>query len=164
LVGVTTQRDRHVEPDAYRVRRIHHVGITVANLDRSLAFYRDLLGMRLIGLSVDEDVGAILGKQVAGVRIADLDVGNDQILELLEYGSENGDVRNYGPDAVGSCHLSLEVGDLTSVLSRLASAGFTPMGEPTPLTIGGVWEGCTVIYLRDPDGIILELLERDTGE
>jgi lactoylglutathione lyase len=161
---VTTQRDRHFGPDDYRVRRIHHVGITVANLDRSLAFYRDLLGIRVIGLSDDEDVGAIVGKQVAGVRIADLDVGNDQILELLEYGSENGDVHSYGPDAVGGCHLSLQVGGLTSALLRLASAGFMPMGEPTTLSIGGVWEGCTVVYLRDPDGIILELVERDTGE
>jgi catechol 2,3-dioxygenase-like lactoylglutathione lyase family enzyme len=147
------------------VLHIHHVGITVANLDRSLTFYRDLLGMRVIGLSVDEDVGAILGKPVAGVRIADLDVGNEQILELLEYSSgKNGDVRNYGPDDVGSCHLSLRVGDLTAALSRLASAGYIPTGEPTTLSIGGVWEGCTVVYLRDPDGIILELIERDTGE
>jgi catechol 2,3-dioxygenase-like lactoylglutathione lyase family enzyme len=146
------------------VRRIHHVGITVANLDRSLAFYRDLLGIRVIGLSDDEDVGPIVGQQVTGVRIADLDVGNDQILELLEYNSENANVHDYGPDTVGGCHLSLQVGDLASALLRLASAGVRPMGEPTTLSIGGAWEGCTVVYLRDPDGIILELVERDTGE
>jgi catechol 2,3-dioxygenase-like lactoylglutathione lyase family enzyme len=140
------------------------VGITVANLDRSLTFYRDLLGIRVIGISDDEDVGAIVGQQLAGVRIADLDVGNDQILELLEYDSDNGDVHSHGPDAVGECHLSLQVGGLTSALSRLTGAGFMPMGEPTKLSIGGVWEGCTVVYFRDPDGIILELLERETGE
>lgn len=160
---MTAQQDRRVGPDAYRVRRIHHVGITVAKLDRSLTFYRDLLGMRVIGLSDDEEVGAIVGTQVAGVRIADLDVGNDQILELLEYGSENRDVPSYGPDTVGGCHLSLQVGDLTSALLRLANAGFMPMGEPVTLFIGGVWEGCTVVYLRDPDGVILELVERDIG-
>lgn len=160
---MTTEGDRHSEQNASRVRRIHHVGITVAKLDRSLAFYRDLLGMTVIGLSDDEDVGAIVGMQETRVRIADLDVGDDQILELLEYDSGNKSGRSNGPDTVGSCHLSLQVGDLRSALSRLASAGFMPMGEPAALSIGGVWEDCTVVYLRDPDGVIIELIERADG-
>jgi catechol 2,3-dioxygenase-like lactoylglutathione lyase family enzyme len=134
--------------DAYSVRRIDHVGITVAQLDRSLAFYRDLLGMSVIGLSDDEDVGAIVGIPGASARIADLDAGNGQILELLEYVS-HADGHLDGPDTVGSCHLSLQIGELGSALSRLASAGFRPIGEPADLSIGGAW-----------DGVILELIER----
>jgi len=148
------------EPDAYRVRRVHHVGITVARLDRSLAFYRDLLGMTVLGLSDDEDVGAIVGITGARVRAADLDAGDGQVLELLEYDSDNAKSYSHGPDTVGSCHLSLQVGDLSSVLSRLASAGFMPMGEVVALSDGGVWEGCKVVYLRDPDNVIIELIER----
>jgi catechol 2,3-dioxygenase-like lactoylglutathione lyase family enzyme len=49
------------------VRRIHHVGITVADLDRSLVFYRDLLGMAVLGRSDDEDVGVIVG--LPGARV-----------------------------------------------------------------------------------------------
>lgn len=157
-----SRQERPAEPDAYRVRRIHHVGIAVAQLERSLAFYCDLLGMSVIGRSDDEEVGAIVGMKTARVRIADLDLGNGQILELLEYGSGNGDVCLGGPGTVGSCHLSLQVDSVRSALSRLEMAGYMPIGETTELTLGGVWEDCTVVYLRDPDGVILELIERGT--
>jgi catechol 2,3-dioxygenase-like lactoylglutathione lyase family enzyme len=142
-----------------RVRGIHHVGITVADLDQSLRFYRELLGMRVIGLSV-EAVGSIVGMPGASARIADLDAGGGQLLELIDYGSGVTDAAPPGPDAVGSCHVSIRVDDLSGALARLASAGHTPMGDVTELSLGGVWEGCTIAYLRDPDGVVIELLER----
>jgi catechol 2,3-dioxygenase-like lactoylglutathione lyase family enzyme len=147
-------------PDRDGVRRIHHFGITVAQLDRSLVFYRDLLGMGIIGISDDEDVGAIVGLAGAHVRVADLDAGSGQIVELLEYRSGSEDRGSVGPDTVGSCHLSLQVADLRAVLSRLASAGFMPVGEPSELPGDGAWQGCTVVYVRDPDGVFVELVER----
>jgi glyoxylase I family protein len=153
------QPQEGAEPDAYSVRRIDHVGITVGRLDRSLAFYRDLLGMSVIGVTEDEDVGAIVGIPGASARIADLDAGNGQILELLEYVS-GADGPPQAPDTVGSCHLSLQIGELGAALARLASAGIRPIGEPADLSIGGVWDECSVVYLRDPDGVILELIER----
>ena len=69
----------------------------------------------------------------------------------------------HGPDTVGSCHLSLQVADLRSALSRLAGGGFRPAGQPARLTEGGVWQDCTVVYLRDPDGVFVELIERGAG-
>jgi lactoylglutathione lyase len=152
------ENPQRAESARYRVRNIHHVGITVAQLERSLAFYRDLLGMGIIGISDDEDVSVIVGLPGARVRIADLDAGNGQLLELIEYDSAIGD--GSGPNRVGSCHLSLQVDDLRLTLSRLANAGVRPVGEPTRLSASGVWQGCTVVYLRDPDGVIVELLER----
>jgi lactoylglutathione lyase len=152
--------EQRVAPDGAGVRRIHHVGITVAQLDRSLAFYRDLLGLGVLGISADEDVGAIVGLPGARVRVADLDAENGQIIELLEYGSTSGDRSACGPDTVGSCHLSLQVADLRSVLSRLAAGGVKPVGEPAKLAGGGVWQDCTVVYVRDPDGVFVELIEK----
>ncbi len=150
-------------PDGAGVGRIHHVGVTVADLDRSLVFYRDLLGMSVIGLSADEDIGAIVGMPGAHARIADLDAGNGQIVELLEYSSPSEYGRAFGPDSVGRCHLSLQVDELSSALSRLASGGFMPVGQPAKVAAGGVWQNCTVVYLRDPDGVFVELVERDEG-
>jgi catechol 2,3-dioxygenase-like lactoylglutathione lyase family enzyme len=145
-----------------RVRGIHHVGITVSDLDRSLGFYRDLLGMRVVGLSM-EAVGSIVGVPGASARIADLDAGGGQLLELIDYGSGAADGSLRPPDAVGSCHVSIEVDDLSAALTRLASAGYEPMGEVTTLDLGGVWEGCTIAYLQDPDGMVIELLEQRVG-
>ncbi len=152
--------------DGYAVRRIHHVGITVAQLDRSLVFYRDLLGMRVIELTDDEDVGAIVGLPGGRARIADLDAGNGQILELLEYLSAtgDGDGRAHRPDLAGTCHISLQVDDLTAALARLASAGFPPVGAPAKLAGGGVWQDCTVVYLRDADGVFVELIEAGASD
>jgi catechol 2,3-dioxygenase-like lactoylglutathione lyase family enzyme len=159
------------------VSRIHHVGITVADLGRSLAFYRDLLGMRVLGLSEAEKVGAIVGVPGATARIADLDAGGGRLLELLDYGTGPAAAPSRGPDAAGSCHVSFQVADLHATLARLARAGHPTMGEPVRL--GGragsenvphgapiareVWQDCTVAYVRDPDGVIVELLEHAPG-
>ena len=158
-VRVQSQPGPRAETDGYAVRRIHHVGITVAQLDRSLVFYRDVLGMKVVGLCDEEDVGAIVGLPGARARIADLDAGNGQILELLEYLSPDGASQAHRPDLVGSCHISLQVDDLSAALSRLAIAGVVPVGEPAKLSGGGVWQDCLVVYLRDPDGVFVELIE-----
>lgn len=147
-------------PAQWRVRRIHHVGITVAGLDRSLTFYRDLLGLSVIGSEDDENVGAIVGLPGARARIADLDAGGGQVLELIEYHAASEAAPPRGPDTAGTCHLSLQVNDLGAALSRLAAHGITPAGEPTLLSGSEVWQGCVVVYLRDPDGMLIELIER----
>jgi glyoxylase I family protein len=156
-------QEQRAQPGECRVRRIHHVGITVSQLDRSLAFYRDLLGLTVVGLSDDEDVAAIVGLPGARVRAADLDAGNGQLIELLEYRSKNGDGHALSPDTVGSCHLSLEVAEVRPALSRLASAGYLPVSDPVQLSGAGAWQGCTAVYLRDPDGVLLELIEAGAG-
>jgi len=158
------------------VRRLHHVGVTVGDLERSLGFYRDLLGMPVLGVTGAEDVGAIIGVPGATARIADLDAGDGQILELLDYGTDPRQAPPRGPDAPGTWHASFVVADLQGVLARLESAGHPALGEQ-PVRLGGggggyekvpegaqighdPWEGWTVAYVRDPDGAIVELLER----
>jgi catechol 2,3-dioxygenase-like lactoylglutathione lyase family enzyme len=139
---------------------IHHVGISVADLERSLGFYRDLLGLGLIALSEEEEVGSVAGIAGARARFADLDAGHGQLVELVQYSTcTRGDPQP--PNVAGSCHFSLRVQDLESALARLASAGITPLGKSATLT-GGVWDGCSVVYVRDPDGMLVELIEQRT--
>jgi catechol 2,3-dioxygenase-like lactoylglutathione lyase family enzyme len=160
---IAADQEKSAQPADCGVRRIHHVGITVRQLDRSLAFYRDLLGLAVIGLSDDEDVAAIVGLPGARIRAADLDAGNGQLIELLEYRSGSRGGPALRPDTAGSCHLSLQVSGLRSALSRLASAGYPPLGDPARLSGAGPWQGCTAAYLRDPDGVLLELIEAGGG-
>jgi catechol 2,3-dioxygenase-like lactoylglutathione lyase family enzyme len=144
---------------SHDVRGIHHVGITVRDLDRSLAFYRDLLGMRVLDRSKDEDVAAVVGIPGARVQAADLDAGQGQVLELLEYGAPKAPATLPDPNTIGTCHVSLQVDNLPEAVARLETAGIGTLGEIVALTEGGVWTGCTVVYVRDPDGMIIELLE-----
>jgi len=145
-----------------QIRGIHHVGITVADLNRSLAFYRDLLDLRVIEISDDEDVTAIVGMPGARARVADLDTGSGQVLELIEYNSADGSEQVLSWGTPGTSHLSFRVDDLRSALAHLAVAGVTPLGEPVKLSSGEVWTGSTVACLRDPDGFFVELIERGT--
>jgi catechol 2,3-dioxygenase-like lactoylglutathione lyase family enzyme len=157
---VPTERDLRAPPMDRRVRGIHHVGVTVRDLERSLVFYRDLLGVDVIRISNDVDVATIVGLPGTRARIADLDAGPGQVIELLEYNTSDVPAVAAGrPDTIGSCHVCLQVADLDSSLARLARAGVAPVGEAVELDEEG-WQNCTVAYLRDPDGVIVELLER----
>jgi catechol 2,3-dioxygenase-like lactoylglutathione lyase family enzyme len=143
---------------APRTGGIHHVGISVADLERSLGFYRDLLGLAVVAVSEEEEVGSVAGIAGARARFADLDAGNGQLVELVQYSTgTRGDTQR--PNVTGSCHFSLRVEDLESVLATLAAAGTAPLGESATLS-EGVWDGCTVVYVRDPDGMLVELIEQ----
>lgn len=153
-----------LEPMARPARAvgIDHVGITVSSLERSLVFYRDLLGLQVIEISGEEDVSEIVGIRHARVRAADLDTGDGRLFELLEYVSARaGDVQQQ-PNGAGCAHVALRVDDIEAVLHRLAEAAYHPDGKPTRLTGAVAWEGATVVYLRDPDGAVVELVQRDT--
>lgn len=139
---------------------IDHVGVTVSSLERSLVFYRDLLGLRVIEISGEEDVSDIVGIRHACLKAADLDAADGRIFELLEYVSARGNDVQQQPNGAGCAHLALRVTDIRAVLQRLADAGHHPDGTPTVMTGAIAWEGATVVYLRDPDGAVIELVQR----
>lgn len=159
-VHSVTQHAGGPSPDQLPVSGIDHVGITVRELERSLAFYRDLLGLRVIEISGDQDVGEIVGIPGARVKIADLDAGDGRVLELIEYVAGRGDDVLQRPNAAGCPHMALGVHDISQVLRRLAKAGHHADGELTTITGAIAFEGATVVYLRDPDGAIIELVQR----
>jgi catechol 2,3-dioxygenase-like lactoylglutathione lyase family enzyme len=139
---------------------LDHAGITVASLERSLVFYRDLLGLQVIEISADVDVASITGVAAARVKAADLDAGDGRVLELLEYVSAKGAEVHQQPNGAGCAHIALRVLDIAAALRRLAAAGYQPTGVPTELRGAVAWHGATVAYLRDPDGAVVELVQR----
>jgi catechol 2,3-dioxygenase-like lactoylglutathione lyase family enzyme len=146
------------------VSRIDHVGITVFDVDRSLAFYRDVLGLRLLAEATlnESEVGELLGLDAAELRIADLDSGDGRVLELIQYIEPKGRPLNYDSRDSASVHFALTIDDLAAVRERLAIAGARIISR-RPITIsepGGAFDGATCLYIRDPDGVILELVQR----
>lgn len=154
------QRADRPGPGQPMVTGIDHAGITVSSLERSLAFYRDLLGLRVIEISGEEDIGEIIGIEGARIRAADLDAGDGRIIELLEYVQGSAGRHPQQPNGIGCPHIALRVGDLAEALRRLAEAGHEPVGRPTTITGALAWHGATVAYLRDPDGALIELVQR----
>jgi catechol 2,3-dioxygenase-like lactoylglutathione lyase family enzyme len=143
---------------------LHHVGITVSDLDRSLAFYRDLLGLHIEARVADvpaEDVTGIAG---ARLSIADLDLPDGRLLELMQYTSGGGERLVQRTSNPGACHVAISVDDIDEICDRLERAGVTLRSRPVTLTDSGPrWDGSRVVYTVDPDGVTVELVQLPSG-
>jgi glyoxylase I family protein len=147
-----------------RVSSIGHTGITVSDLDRSIHFYRDVLG-----LPVSEPVHCTgeMFEKVTGVPGAQIDISfvraPGHVIELLCYRKPDGRVRS----SLRSCdpgfwHLALKVSDLERVVTAVGRAGFQPLSAVQGVQEGPL-TGLKVVYVRDPDGVVLELIEEPPG-
>ncbi|MGA7276084.1 MAG: VOC family protein [Candidatus Udaeobacter sp.] len=140
-----------------------HTGITVSNLERSLDFWRDVLGFELSHTAhqTGELAREITGVAGAELKLAVLKAPDDgHKIELLEYlappdRTEHGDPR---PCDVGSVHVALTVNDLDAVLQHIAASGWKTAGKPQTLQ-SGPNAGKRVVYVRDPDGTTIEFMQ-----
>ena len=140
------------------IRGIHHTAISTPDLDRALAFYRDLLGAEVMS-EFEWPVGAKVADSIVGLdgssaRAVMLKLGNAMI-ELFEYhtpeprtGDSNRPVCDHG-----ITHICLDVTDVKAEYERLVAAGMTFHCPPQDL--GAAW----ATYGRDPDGNVIELQE-----
>jgi catechol 2,3-dioxygenase-like lactoylglutathione lyase family enzyme len=145
------------------VSRIHHVGITCADVELSLRFYRDLLGMRVIEDTrlTRPEVAALLGTDEIDLRLVNLDTGDGRILELLEYAKPRGRRVDYTSRDPGTGHVAFEVRDLDAITAGLEAAGGSAISrhEVTAEDTDGIFAHARLLYVRDPDGMILELVQ-----
>jgi len=140
---------------------LHHTGLTVADLDRSLHFWRDAMGMEV--LFQQEKAGgyleAVVGEPGAHVRMAHLAFGGEgPRIELFQYLAPSGGQHRLRPADQGFAHICVACDDLDELLERLIAAGGTPFSEPVEVDTG-VNKGARDVYLRDPDGHVVELSE-----
>jgi catechol 2,3-dioxygenase-like lactoylglutathione lyase family enzyme len=144
---------------------VNHVGLTVSSLDRSLAFYRDAVGLEVV-LEQEKEGGylsAITRYPVAHVRMAHLEGRGGSRIELFEYLEPSGrTAASHEPADVGITHVCVLVDDIHAARRRLVDAGAEPFSDPVPIDTGanaGGWG----LYVRDPDGIVLELFQPPAG-
>jgi catechol 2,3-dioxygenase-like lactoylglutathione lyase family enzyme len=140
------------------VTALHHAGVCCRDIDASLRFYRDGIGLVVLAdVTLAADLKPLLGVGTTSVRTIFLgeaahpDAG---IVELLDMGvaSINDGDPQAGTPARGVFLLSLQV-DVAVVLGRLADMGFG--GAPLTMTVPGGAQAATVV---DPDGVMVELL------
>jgi len=146
----------------FRIISGDHTGITVSNLERSLAFWRDILGFELSHTAhqTGEMAKEITGVAGAELKLAVLRAPGGHKIELLEYlappdRKKHIDLR---PCDVRSVHVALLVDDLDAVLKRIAASGWKAAGKPQMLTSGPNARK-RVVYVRDPDGTTIEFME-----
>lgn len=144
---------------------IDHTAIVVGSTDRSLAFYRDLLGLRVAGESMNQgsEQEHLNNVEGARLRITGLRSPAGPGVELLEYLAPT-DGRPYPADARSNDLLHWEttiaVARLDAVLARLDSAG-VPRLSRAPAMLGarnlGLGDG---VLVQDPDGHVVRLIDR----
>lgn len=148
-----------------RVVGSFHTGFQVADLDRSLSFYKDLLGFEEIWRRVvaHEYIGTLVGYPGVEIHQALLRIpGSHHALELLDYRHVERvpiDTRTANP---GTAHICLVVDDLTEMYERLIAAGVEFMSPPVTPPLGPN-KGRLVAYMCDWDGIRIELLEGEVA-
>ena len=139
-----------------------HTGITVSNLERSLAFWRDILGFEFSHSAHQkgEMVEQITGVQGAELKLAVVKAPGGHKIELLEYlaPADRKKDAQLQPCDVGHVHIALTVKNLEPLLQKIADSGWKAAGKPQTLTKGPNG-GKRVIYVRDPDGTTIELME-----
>jgi len=138
-----------------------HTGLQVADLDRSLDFYVGLLGLELRSRHVADApyLGELVGYPGVELDVAFLDIpGSEHWLELLEYRKverQAVDPANANP---GTAHICFTVTDLVALHDRLERAGVEFISRPVMPT-AGINQGRLALYMKDPDGIRVELLQ-----
>jgi glyoxylase I family protein len=120
-----------------QIQELHHASLLVADTERSLRFYRDVLGLQVIEERPD------LGYPGAWLR-----VGRGQI-HLLELPNPD-PVQGRPPHGGRDRHLAMTVADLGPLVARLMAAAL-------PYTLSR--SGRRALFCRDPDGNALELIE-----
>ena len=149
-----------------RFRALDHVGYAVGDLDRSIAFYEILLGVPLLLRKTWSHlyVGEIVGYPDLVLEGAFFQLPNGVVLELLEYKTPppgGVDMESYN---AGNAHLCLVTDDMAADFDRLRAAGYDTFRADAPIEIPwGPYRGGRACYLRDPDGISIELLEEPPG-
>jgi len=146
---------------SFRIISADHTGITVSNLERSLAFWRDVLGLELSHTAhqTGEMAEQITGVKGAELKLAVVKAPGGHKIELLEYlappDRKRADVR---PCDVGHIHVALVVDDLDVVLERIVASGWKAAGKAQTLKTGPN-AGKRVVYVRDPDGTTIEFMQ-----
>ncbi|MFV2062066.1 MAG: VOC family protein [Chloroflexota bacterium] len=143
------------------IQRAHHVGIQVADLERSLRFYRDTLGFEVIFQwnPKAEYIRTIVGYPDADIHAAAVRLpGSDVMLEILEYRNvekEAVDTRTANP---GTAHIAFFTDDCDGLYEELTARGVESVSAPVTPSIGPN-KGGRAVYMIDPDGIRVEFIE-----
>ncbi|MDT0263971.1 VOC family protein [Jatrophihabitans lederbergiae] len=137
---------------------VHHVGLTVSDLERTAQFY-ELFGGKEI--SADHFCGPQFDRGL-GVDGADFDTKMIQVgallIELLSYHEPTRKPYTSRNCDIGAPHVAFQVDDIFAAYERVTATGVESYSPPQMVTEGAFADGYFV-YLKDPDGMSVELIQ-----
>ena len=140
---------------------LDHISVTVSDLDRSIAFYRDVIGLALRdrGTADEPELSDVLATDNVEIAWAELALGG-VILELVQYLTGGDGPVDVDVKRAGATHIGIAVDDIVPAVERLRAADALVSRDVVTLTEDTDWNGAKIVYGRDPDGVTIELVER----
>lgn len=142
------------------IKGVRHIGISVTNMERSLKFYRDLLGLKIersmseSGQYIDNML-SMKNVKVNTVKLSAQDKG-PILVELLEFKSHpKTSEGKYEISKIGASHVAFTVDDLDEIYSKLTETG-VKFNAPPQYSPDGY---AKVTFCYDPDGTPVELVQ-----
>lgn len=146
------------------ISSIMHIGITVSDMERSISFYRDILGLKFQGelLMEGPETDCLFAQKDCRVRIAYLN-GSTELsappIELLQFLSD-GEYAHSSLFKTSISEICFETDNIEKEYQRLLEKGVVFLSEPQIFDFTAYGFGKSkAVYFKDPDGIILELME-----
>ncbi len=145
---------------------IQHFSWTVSNLEESVSFFRDILGLEVTSIREGRGNRAEKYMQIPGARLRianvitpDFEGGNIELIEYTAPESKKIDMTMCNP---GMAHIGLEVDDLQKTYDDFTLKGVEILHPPL-WHDGGVLKGWGAFFFRGPDGITMEVMQRPSG-
>lgn len=144
-----------------RPENVHHIGISVSDVRRSVRFWSDLLDTEPRWEKVLDGayLGGVTGYPGVVLDAAVIDLPGGVALEILEY---RGVKKTPNPEETanpGNVHICLQTSDIDALRERALASGARPVSAEVIAITEGPNTGARACYLRDPDGITFELLQ-----
>ncbi len=129
--------------------KVDHIGIAVKNLDETIGFYRDILGLELHGTEVVEE---------QKVRVAFFPVGDTEV-ELLESTSDDGPIAKFiEKNGEGIQHIAFRVDNIEEAIAYMLSKGMKMIDEKPRYGAGGA--KIAFVHPKSSHRVLVELSER----
>lgn len=130
--------------------KVDHIGIAVKNLDETLKFYTDVLGLEMGGTEVVEE---------QKVKVAFLPIGDTEV-ELLESTSEDGPIAKFiEKNGEGVQHIAFKVDDIEEAIAYMQEKGMRMIDEKPRYGAGGA--KIAFVHPKSSHRVLVELSERD---
>lgn len=147
------------------IGQVMHVGVTVSDMEQSIKFYRDILGLKYLGeiIMSGKETDLLFSSENCKVKVVYLNGSEDIMappIELIQFLDEQTIHSEANLKKISVSEICFKVNDIDAVYKHLLDNQVECLSEPQEFDFTEYGFGKSkALYFKDPDGIILELME-----